>query len=641
MSPGVSIVICCHNSAQRLPQTLAHLCQQQGIRSGEISWEVIIVDNISTDDTANVALSLWPPDAPIPLRVVREPQLGLSYARQRGFTTAAYDLVSFIDDDNWVDPHWVTTITEIMSAHPEVGACGSRNEAVCAIDPPAWFARFQSSYAVGTQAQTASDVTWSRGYLWGAGLTIRKSAWQQLVETGFQSLLSDRSGESLASGGDSELCFALRLAGWRLWYEPRLTLKHYLPANRLTWTYLRKLHRGFGFSNPILQIYNILSKARHQAVRIAPPRADANTTAQLLQHYNLVIQQSLAPLQHYIQIRWMPQIVLVLCRLLYLGRLFRVRYGKEGHREVLNGEALLGQFKALMYMKRSYNDRVKYVQERRTSNELSLSIAQNNERNTMKLAHMVRKQIKQIVSLTGYEIRRKGPIGSPRRSVGDMQALLEDLHSRNFAPTAILDVGANNSEWSRMAKSIFPKANCFMVEPQLEMEQPLRSFCEKHPGSKYFLAGAGASSGHMALTIWDDLAGSSFLPATSFELQGMGKQRMVPIITLNDLIASQQIPMPQFVKLDVQGFELEVLKGGSQLFGSVEVFILETSCYRFMEGIPLFHEVVAFMAERGYVIYDFPGFLRRPLDGALGQVDVCFVLEQGRLRRLNEWGDPK
>jgi hypothetical protein len=53
--------------------------------------------------------------------------------------------------------------------------------------------------------------------------------------------------------------------------------------------------------------------------------------------------------------------------------------------------------------------------------------------------------------------------------------------------------------------------------------------------------------------------------------------------------------------------------------------------------MPIFHEVIAFMAERGYFAYDFPGFLRRPYDGALGQVDICFAKHDGVLRTTNRW----
>jgi glycosyltransferase involved in cell wall biosynthesis len=250
---GVSVIVCCHNSSSRLPATLSHLKQQE--TSSDITWEVIVVDNASTDNTSEVAVRFWPSSTPTTLRVVYEPQLGLTHARHRGLSEAKYEIVSFIDDDNWVCRNWVQLVSEVMCQYPNVGACGGYNEAVCEINPPSWFDRYKNSYAIGSQGDAAGDVSSTRGFLWGAGLSIRKSAWQKLVAQGFRPLLNDRQGAIASAGGDYELCLALRLAGWALWYEPRLRLRHFLPASRFEWNYLRRVYRGFGASSVWLDFY--------------------------------------------------------------------------------------------------------------------------------------------------------------------------------------------------------------------------------------------------------------------------------------------------------------------------------------------------------------------------------------------------
>jgi glycosyltransferase involved in cell wall biosynthesis len=251
----VSVVVPTHNGAARLPITLAHIAAQRPPRG--LSWEVIVVDNVSIDDTAQVALRAWPADAPVPLRVVREPRLGLSHAHLRGFASAQGEIVTWVEDDNWIAPDWVTVVSTTMAEHPEVGLCGGVNEPVCEIPPPAWFETFGFAYATGSQGMAAGDVTSQRGYLWGAGLTVRKAAWDHLVRHGFRPLLVDRQGDaSFQAGGDSEICFALRLAGWRLWFEPRLRLRHHLLAHRLEWRYLRRLFRGFGAATVGFDPYN-------------------------------------------------------------------------------------------------------------------------------------------------------------------------------------------------------------------------------------------------------------------------------------------------------------------------------------------------------------------------------------------------
>ena len=220
-----------------------------------IPWEVVVVDNASDDDTAEVARRAWSCNPPAPLVVVHEPNPGLSHARYRGFSAAKLGVVSFIDDDNWVCRDWVSIVDCIMSEHPEIGACGGLNDPVCERPPPEWFHQYQYAYACGPQGTRSGYVADDRGFLWGAGLSIRRIALEDLYKAGFQSLLSDRTGKSLAAGGDLEICAALRLMKWQLWYEPELRLNHFLPAKRLTWSYLRRLVFGFGVSEVGLTPY--------------------------------------------------------------------------------------------------------------------------------------------------------------------------------------------------------------------------------------------------------------------------------------------------------------------------------------------------------------------------------------------------
>jgi glycosyltransferase involved in cell wall biosynthesis len=251
---GVSVVVCTHNGASRLPQTLAHLAGQQF--EANLQWEVIVVDNASTDRTADVARGCWPRNHRIPLRVVCESRLGLSSARERGFSEARYEVVGFVDDDNWVCPQWVQTAAEVMSQLPEVGACGSRLEATCEVAPPHWFVRWKQSVAPAPPRPDAGDVSETAGHLNGAGLLVRGSAWRSLADHGFRFLLSDRQGTSPSLGGDLELCFALRLAGWKIWYEPRLLVDHFVPKERLDWNRLRRDARGAGRAYPVLALYS-------------------------------------------------------------------------------------------------------------------------------------------------------------------------------------------------------------------------------------------------------------------------------------------------------------------------------------------------------------------------------------------------
>lgn len=251
-SHGISIVICCHNSAARLPQTLRHLAAQE---SPGAPWEVVLVDNASTDDTRAAALLCWPVEHPVQLRVVSEPRPGLVHARERGFLEARHELVSFVDDDNWLAPGWIARVAEIFTAHPEVGAAGGLIDAVSDSPLPDWFETAKLLYAISHPEWPQGDITETRRTLCGAGITIRKKVWEQLKQSDVKLLLSGRKGSQLTSGEDSELCLAIRLLGWRLWFDHALRILHYMPEGRLQWSYARRLYRGSGASTVYLDPY--------------------------------------------------------------------------------------------------------------------------------------------------------------------------------------------------------------------------------------------------------------------------------------------------------------------------------------------------------------------------------------------------
>jgi glycosyltransferase involved in cell wall biosynthesis len=248
---GFSVIICSHDGAARLPAVLARLKVQA---PSSAPWEVLLIDNLSTDATAKVAVSCWG-DAPVPLRVVRETKLGLQHARVRGLREARYDFVGFVDDDNWVASDWVRIANEALADDPSLGAVGSICEPILEVPEPEWFGEFHSIYAILTD----SDLQLSQKppeYLNGAGLCLRKRAWTQLIQGGFRPLVSDRVGTHLSGGGDNELTTAIRLAGWNIRVEPRLRLHHFMPGPRLRWDYLRRLSRGYAKSHTLLDAYS-------------------------------------------------------------------------------------------------------------------------------------------------------------------------------------------------------------------------------------------------------------------------------------------------------------------------------------------------------------------------------------------------
>jgi glycosyltransferase involved in cell wall biosynthesis len=268
---SISVAICTHNGADRIAATLAGLQLQEGVSS--LQWEVLLIDNACSDDTCAVAADLW--HCAVPFRIIREERLGLSHARERAFAEAAHELVAFLDDDNEPDPGWLASAARVMEAHPETGACGGRVQGIFREPPPHWFRAYEEDFCVGDQASADGDVTDSRGYLWGAGLVVRKSAWRSAVAAGFRHRLPDRRGNRLSGGGDVELCLAIRAAGWRLRYDRGMVVLHHIPHERITVANLRRLRRGHGAASVALDAYGFpfdafaRCRARHGRVRRA------------------------------------------------------------------------------------------------------------------------------------------------------------------------------------------------------------------------------------------------------------------------------------------------------------------------------------------------------------------------------------
>lgn len=250
--PSISVVLCCHNSAKRLPETLGHLARQQA-QSGLI-WEILVIDNASTDDTCVTVHQFATQYPTLPIRVVNEARLGQTYARQRGIVEALHEIILFVDDDNWLAPDYLAVLAETLRDHPEIAALGGMSTACCEGPEPAWLSKYQGWYAV-TGASSGSELLKEENFLWTAGAAFRRSAINRADSLGLPYLMSGRRGDSLDGGEDQELCHLIRMSGGRLFRHSGLYFRHYLPQGRLTWQYLRRLHYAAGVVSVRLDVY--------------------------------------------------------------------------------------------------------------------------------------------------------------------------------------------------------------------------------------------------------------------------------------------------------------------------------------------------------------------------------------------------
>lgn len=243
-APRLSVCICTHNGARRLPVVLDCLAAQTAPAAG---WELIVIDNASTDDTAAVAAAALRPFGP-GARVVAEPEPGLSFARRRAALEACGELICFLDDDNLPDPDYVEQVIRAFDAHPQAGSIGGKVVADWETEPSA-LVRAVEGYALAIVdlGDTPFVYDWVAHGPVGAGLCIRRHLLlDALNDPVLCGAVTGRRGASLVSGEDMALAVKVFQAGYERRYEPALRLRHRLPAERMTGEYLGRLCEGIG-----------------------------------------------------------------------------------------------------------------------------------------------------------------------------------------------------------------------------------------------------------------------------------------------------------------------------------------------------------------------------------------------------------
>jgi len=212
-----------------------------------------------------------------------------------------------------------------------------------------------------------------------------------------------------------------------------------------------------------------------------------------------------------------------------------------------------------------------------------------------------------------------------RFELPSMERSLENMRRLGFRPTRVVDIGAYKGEWSVMAKGIFPEAAFLMLEAQESQRETLEQVKNPNGASlNYQIALLGPENREGVSFYHHDNAptGASVLVAQAGAPGRLVKRKME---TLDTILAREGFLRPQLIKIDVQGYELEVFKGATETLAAVEAVVMEVSLLELYKGNPLLHEVIAFMHERGFQCYDIPTLMRRPSDGTLWQVDMIFA----------------
>jgi glycosyltransferase involved in cell wall biosynthesis len=230
----ISIIIPTHNRADLV---------EQAVRSAMVldypqdCYEIIVVDNASTDATPQTLARLQNENNKHTLRAVREDQLGVHNARHAGARAARGEVLVFTDDDATFDPRWLRAYGTAFAEHPEMGAAGGPIRPVWETPPPPWLLDYIGNAKIFPMLSLMELYREFRldpaGYFWSVNMAIRRDL---LFEVG--GFNPEACGNIWLGDGETGLNRKLWNQRVLIGYVPEAVVYHHIPTQRMTVEYL-------------------------------------------------------------------------------------------------------------------------------------------------------------------------------------------------------------------------------------------------------------------------------------------------------------------------------------------------------------------------------------------------------------------
>ncbi|MFC1667094.1 FkbM family methyltransferase [Candidatus Omnitrophota bacterium] len=219
--------------------------------------------------------------------------------------------------------------------------------------------------------------------------------------------------------------------------------------------------------------------------------------------------------------------------------------------------------------------------------------------------------------------------------VPNMYVALKRLRSMGFSPNLIFDIGAHEGDFADICLTIWSNSElaCFdVIEDKMEILKKRFSSNNKVKAFPFLMGEENKKE--VALHLID--TGSSILeehaahnvPKKSYEMKTIDS--IVEEFYKNRII--------DILKIDVQGYELPVLKGAINSLNNINVILLELNLIDIHKNVSLIEEIVKWLSNRNWVMYDICGIHRRPLDNAIWQIDAIFLKRDSDFRKDKRWG---
>jgi glucosyl-dolichyl phosphate glucuronosyltransferase len=260
-----SVVICTYNRAPLLELCLESIA---ALQFPHTDFEVLIVDNNSTDHTETICRDIFSRFSHINFRYIREIQQGVSFTRTRGAKEARGTIIAYIDDDCLSDPGWLAFITEFYETHPKAISTGGRIIPKYLVPVAGWFGKYfwglVGNYDLGNKIFRMSGVR----YPSGANMHFRQTAFEKY---GYFDGNLGRSGESLMAGEEKAMYLKLLRGNELVYYLPHVIVYHHVEQNKFEISYVRRHSMGIGSSERLINrdsIFKLTKKFVEYALKL-------------------------------------------------------------------------------------------------------------------------------------------------------------------------------------------------------------------------------------------------------------------------------------------------------------------------------------------------------------------------------------
>lgn len=239
----LSIIIATYNRTRDLQRALESVVRQT---TDARDWECVVVNNNSSDTTAEDFERFAVAHADFALRMVHEPKQGLSNARNCGIAAAQGDLLAIVDDDETLEPTFAESYIRFFDSHPAVVAAGGGVVPCYESERPQWMSHYPERMIanpidMGRRARPFP----SHRVPAGGNMAFRREVFERV---GVFNPALGRNGESLSGGEENDLFARLREAGHTAWYVPHAAIFHHIPDSKLTDDYFDRLSYNVGRS---------------------------------------------------------------------------------------------------------------------------------------------------------------------------------------------------------------------------------------------------------------------------------------------------------------------------------------------------------------------------------------------------------